>query len=101
MLNIRDRLCKPVIYRRHISNCEFGFENDFLPKYKLIYVKLYDPLTKREIKEGFIPRTQWKKYKRNNPIFVYNGKYFWLSDFNPHVEYLTSINNGKDYSKVL
>lgn len=102
-----DCLVEGFIYRGYSFDVTTnGYKNFIesrdLPKYKLVYVYLHDPLDQYKIiKEGFIIRTRWKKYKRLNIKLKYNGIIYHLQDFNPFIEYMTSLHNCYDYSKFL
>lgn len=77
-------------------------EQESLPKSKLVYVYMYDPGDHQKIvKEGFIIRSRWKRYKKRNIIIKYKDKIYKLSDFKPSTEYMSSSHSMYDYKKAL
>ena len=77
-------------------------EQKSLPKYKLVYVYLLDPEDHQKIvKQGFIVRSRWKRYKKRNITIKYKNKIYKLSDFKPFTEYMTSLHEAYDYKKAL
>lgn len=80
------------------SGYKSAIESGRLPKSKLVYVILHDPLDKTKvIKEGFIIRRRWRKFRRLNIKLNYKGIIYTLSEFTPFTEYLTSKHACYDY----
>jgi len=102
--DIKDyKLVNSFVYGRYCFRTDNGYkhaiESGKFPKSKIVYVILHDPLDKSKvIKEGFIVRRRWRKFRRLNIRLNYKGKIYELSDFTPFTEYLTSQHENYDYS---
>lgn len=104
-MDINAHLVDSFIYRCINFDLDEGYkrfiEDGSLPKSKLVYVYLYDPEDKiKIIKEGYIIRSRWKRYRKRNITVEYKDKIYKLSDFTPLTDYVSSLHYN-DYNRSL